>query len=123
MAGVDWGRSLPFVLYSKFMKKMQICYHGTGRKEANSIINTGFNPGTYFSLHLEDALGFGGKYVFEVAFKTEELYIYSLGANWQFICKNRVTPKNIVSLKNYNETIEMFNNPKLRDKIFKSNLL
>lgn len=45
---------------------MTIWYHGTTRTRALSILRGGFNEGTYFAKHLEDALEFGGPYVFAV---------------------------------------------------------
>lgn len=44
----------------------QIWYHGTNKNNAKSILKTGFREGTWFAKHLEDAIGYGGEYVFEV---------------------------------------------------------
>ncbi len=48
--------------------KRIICYHGTNWRSAQAILREGFKPGTYFAFHLEDAVGYGGPYVFEVGF-------------------------------------------------------
>jgi len=53
------------------MKKSRICFHGTKRQNAYKILKTGFKKWTYFAKHLEDALGYGGKYVFEIYFETK----------------------------------------------------
>ena len=44
------------------------CYHGTNEENSKSILKDGFREGTYFAYHLEDALTFGGQYVFLVEF-------------------------------------------------------
>lgn len=100
------------------MKKTVICYHGTSQASAREILKSGFRPGTYFARHLEDALGFGGNFVFEAAFEEEKL-----PENWQFILSNWLSPKLIVSLVRYGAKKSIFSNEKLRNKIFKSNLI
>ena len=48
--------------------QLRICYHGTNQEAGEAIQKEGFRVGTYFAAHLEDALTFGGPYVFEVLF-------------------------------------------------------
>lgn len=96
---------------------MKICYHGTNKKNAENILKEGFNKGTYFAKHLEDAIGFGGRYVFSVMFKKEKI-----PSNWQFILKRKRKPNNIVYLRYYPVIKTLYKDEKLGDKIFKSNL-
>jgi len=96
--------------------KQIICYHGTNKKNANKILKEGFKKGTYFAKHLEDALGFGGKWIFEVRF------FVPLPKNWQFIITFPYKKENIVRLKHYHQIEMIFENDKLNDEIFKSNL-
>jgi hypothetical protein len=93
---------------------LRICYHGTNRVNAKSIVKRGFLPCTYFSAHLEDALGYGGNHVFEVAF-------HKAPDSWQLMCPVRVQTSMIVSYTVY--TVRMkFRNESLRKRIFKSNI-
>lgn len=98
-------------------KKLCVCYHGTSKENAEAILKTGFKAWTYFAKHLEDAIGFGGKYVFEVMFERE-----LVPNDWQFMIKRKLSNKNIVTLNYYNRIICLKSNKKLKDKIFKSNL-
>ena len=50
----------------KDIKENRIVFHGTNKKNAEAILENGFEPRTYFVLHLEDALEFGGEYIFSV---------------------------------------------------------
>jgi hypothetical protein len=53
---------------------MIICYHGAGTAaRATRIMEQGFLAGSHFARHLEDALAFGGRFVFEVAFDATPL--------------------------------------------------
>ncbi|HJU28470.1 MAG TPA: hypothetical protein VJ718_04835, partial [Candidatus Binataceae bacterium] len=73
----------------------------------------GFLAGSHFARHLEDALAFGGRFVFEVAFERDP-------ANWQFVEPERVPPDRIVSLRKYQIT-RYRENRKLRRQIAESN--
>ena len=73
------------------IKYNQICYHGTDRQKAQAILKNGFKKWTYFGKHQEDAIGFGGTYIFAVAFVRE-----TLPKGWQFIIRRKVSPKRIV---------------------------
>jgi hypothetical protein len=91
-----------------------ICYHGTNRVNAKSILKRGFPPCTYFAAHLEDAVGYGGNHVFEVAF-------HKAPDKWQFMCPVRAQPSMIVSYTVYTTRVK-FRNESLRKKVFKSNI-
>jgi len=93
-----------------------ICYHGTSKENSESIMKTGFKKWTYFAKHLEDSLGYGGEYVFEVQFDSEKLK-----EGWQFINHEIVPIDRIVGLTRYT-SLEQYDNPILRNKIFESNL-
>ncbi len=93
---------------------MLICYHGTTKRNAESILRGGFKPDSWFALHLEDAIEFGGAWVFETSFKDEVAHI-----GWQFHCRKAVPPTRIVGLKEYRVRV-VEENRKLRDKIFPS---
>ena len=71
------------------------CYHGTTKNNIESILKNGFKKRTYFALHLEDALEFGGVYIFRVGFNSP------LSFDWQFRVIKNVPAKRIISLKKY----------------------
>lgn len=83
-------------------------FHGTtSKKKADSILKNGFNKGTFFADHLEDALGFGGNHIFWVWLdfkfkrgKRPKMY------SWQVISANHIKPEFI---KKY----EIYQKPKL----------
>ncbi len=81
---------------------MIICYHGTDRATAEQISLTGFRKGTYFARHLEDALGFGGGYVFYVRFEEDRFNNSNMEPNWwQFHLAEHVPPWKIWKLVRY----------------------
>ena len=71
-----------------------ICWHGTDEDTAKVILRDGFKPHTHFAAHLEDALCFGGPFIFDVVFKTEP-------KNWQFVTKEQIPPEAIRSLTQF----------------------
>lgn len=72
-------------------------YHGTTKQNAEKILKTGFKKNTWFALHLEDALEFGGEYVFRVRFDNEVSQYY-----WQFKIIEKIPISNrVISLKKY----------------------
>jgi hypothetical protein len=73
------------------MKK--IWYHGTSKKNARSILKSGFKKETWFAKDLQDAIAYGGFYVFEVVLKVNR--------DSQICCKNKIKTKHIVSLRYY----------------------
>jgi hypothetical protein len=58
-----------------------ICFHGTNRKNAESILQEGFRVGTWFAIEKENAIKFGGPYVFAVKLDRNLL---GPGVSWQF---------------------------------------
>ena len=91
-----------------------IRYHGTPLASvAKAILVHGFVSGTFFSHHLEDALGYGGKYIFEVVFEEGD----TQGDGWQFIAHEHISPERIVSYSRYKRRI-FINRQDLRDAIF-----
>jgi hypothetical protein len=103
---------------------MQIVYHGTDEATAKKILKKGFKPGTFFALHLEDSVGFGGNYIFEVAVESASLPKPSkkLGTDWEFIATDRVPPSQIVQLKHYPKAKSITENKALSEAVFRSNL-
>lgn len=92
---------------------MRICYHGTDPAAASLILKEGFKDGTWFAANLQDALGFGGLCVFEVAFDKDS-------PDWQFTAPP-VKPDRIVSYAVYTKSVS-YDNDKLRQEIFESNI-
>lgn len=74
---------------------MTIFYHGTTEENAQSILKEGFRIGTWFAAHLEDALAFGGPYVFRVRIDYET-------STWQFHTLIPIEKESIQSLVFYN---------------------
>ena len=78
--------------------KQTIYFHGTtSMRKAKSILRNGFNKGTYFAKHLEDAIEFGGKYVFEVAVS------FPPNRSWQACSANHISKDAIISLSVYSK--------------------
>ena len=89
---------------------MIICWHGTkDARTAAKIEAEGFQPGTYFARHLEDALAFGCNYVFAVRFEDDEALAH---LPWQFHIQNRIPPARIWTLKCY-AVQTLIDNPKV----------
>lgn len=101
----------------RIMKKYRIVYHGTNQVNARKILNEGFKKGTYFAVHLEDAIGYGGLYVFEVAYPLIKIP----EGCWQFICDACVDIKSIVRLTKYNRSKVIIDNMVLRHILCVSN--
>ena len=95
--------------------KQRIYYHGTNRSAVLEIQKVGFSPGTYFADGLQDALGYGGDWVFEVILPERP------GAGWQIIEPHRVPPKQIVSLTQYTASVKL-NNAEKRKELFQAAL-
>jgi len=84
----------------KLIKK-RIYWHGTtSKKKVKSILRNGFNEGTWFANHLEDALEFGGKYVFAVVlkWKKNEKRKY---LSWQRCSVDRISPNHILWVEEF----------------------
>ena len=61
---------------------MMSAFHGTSSKAAfDSILREGFREGTYFAFDINDALKFGGSYLFEAVFDPA---LFSAEVDWQF---------------------------------------
>lgn len=97
---------------------LQIVYHGTNEANAKKILKHGFKIGTYFATHLEDSLGFGGNYVFEVAFPSSAIP----KGTWQFTTVQQLPPRLIVQLTKYGQAKKILENELLGEKVFISNL-
>jgi hypothetical protein len=93
---------------------LRICYHGTSKANAEGILKRGFLPYTYFAAHLEDAIGYGGNHVFEVAF-------HKAPDTWQFLCPAKIQASMIVSYTIYTTRLKL-RNESLRKKVFESNI-
>lgn len=96
---------------------LKICYHGTDEETAKKIIKEGFSPNTYFAQHLEDAIGFGGKHVFDVCFPKDTGSL----SPWQFVHPSIVEPDLIVRCKHY-EVEVLYEDKELGQRIFRSNM-
>ena len=95
---------------------MKICYHGTTKENAKTIIKEGFVKHTFFAKHQEDALEFGGDYIFAVAFDSKKI-----PDNWQFISRSKISPKKIIEHYRLKKTL-VFENTALRERVFKYNI-
>ena len=70
----------------------RVVFHGVNdKKTADEILKKGFRKRTYFARHLEDALCFGGRYIFYVILEVK-------GNNWQIVEDNPVSSKRIQQL-------------------------
>lgn len=94
---------------------MRICYHGTTKDNADKILNEGFQADSWFAASLQDALSYGGLYVFQVVFDFDE------APSWQFHCLEPVPADRIVGLQAYTRRVIMENKP-LREEIRRHNL-
>lgn len=88
---------------------MVILFHGTSEANSKEIFLSGFKEGTYFAKHLEDAIEYGGPYVFWVFF--EHLDQKKLG--WEYIIDTPVQPDKIVKMIVYSKEIS-YNNEDLQ---------
>ena len=114
---LDTGKSL------KPLKPMQIVYHGTDEATAKKILKTGFKPGTFFALHLEDSIGFGGTYIFEVAVESHRIpHTGNFDRDWEFRNSDTVPPSQIVELKHYPKAKSLMENKELGEAVFQSNM-
>ena len=99
------------------VKRSSIVFHGTSQKNAVAILREGFEEGTYFAAHLEDAIGYGGLCVFEVAYPSNLIK----NNNWQFTCESKILPEFIVRLTKYNRSRIIRDNLVLRHLLLISN--
>jgi len=93
------------------MKKERIVFHGVNNlKKAERILKEGFKPNTYFALHFEDALEYGGKYIFYVVLKCDD-------KNWQPRPRKVVSTGRITRLISINPK-ELYEDDSVRIKYF-----
>jgi len=78
---------------------MNIGFHGTNEANARKILKEGFDPDSHFAVKLEDALEFGGTWVFMVKFKSID------ETNWQFTVGQHLHPNRITRLTQYNPIV------------------
>jgi hypothetical protein len=78
---------------------MIIWFHGTTSGEiARRILKYGFQPNTWFSRHLEDALALGGPHIFEVGF-------YDYVDAWQMQWPDTISPERIIAYTYFEKKI------------------
>ena len=82
---------------------MNIWFHGTTKENAELIKQNGFQVGTYFGKHLEDAIHMGGGYVFEVLFEENPTEY------WEYRNGEVIPPLQIRSLIFYNPELVWHN--------------
>lgn len=87
-----------------------IVYHGTDEEGSGKILKEGFSKGTWFAAHLEDAIEFGGSYVFEVVFNRELI-------GWQEVIEVGVPVSRVVSLSKH-VVSRIYSDEDLRTKVF-----
>jgi hypothetical protein len=73
---------------------INICWHGTDEETAQIILREGFKPHTHFAAHIEDALAFGGPFVFDVVFDKP-------APHWQFRPEEAIPPSRIRCLTQF----------------------
>lgn len=93
--------------------ELEVLYHGTKfKKTADKILKEGFAEYSYFAKNLNDAIGMGGKYIFQVVFLKTELPDY-----WQVRCENQIPPHRIIRLDKFIET-PVYKNQKTEKTLF-----
>ncbi len=103
--------------WKKQIKKV-ICFHGTSRANAEAIRIKGFRAGTFFAKHLEDALEFGGPWVFQICFDEALLP----PGCWQFRIIDYLPTSQILRLTHYEKIRKKYENATLREAIFAEDL-
>lgn len=77
-----------------------IAYHGTTKASAELIKKTGFRKGTYFAVHKEDAVKFGGPFIFAVKFSDDPSMWHGEDIEgqkmWQFWIRQPISSNDIV---------------------------
>lgn len=76
-----------------------VWFHGTTKSASDIIVQEGFQAGTYFARHLEDALHMGGEYIFEVWFGADP------SADWQWVTPEPVSADQIMSVYRLEPTV------------------
>src|SRR5882757_6624388 len=94
---------------------MRIWFHGTERDAAQKISEFGFSAGSWFAEHLEDAIEFGGPYVFEVALAQKPV----VDGNWQMKIADPVEARSIVRLTHHSSAV-LEDHPERRTAVFEA---
>ena len=92
---------------------MRIWFHGTDKEAADIIMKDGFRDGTCFAAGLQDALQFGGPYVFDVILRIDQ----ENTDMWQVYVDGEVVADQIVGLKKFDELI-IYDNSDARNELF-----
>ncbi len=71
----------------------KLCYHGTTKENAEKILSEGFKPDCWFARHIEDAIQFGGTFIFAVPFETKKM-----PRSWQFHVLESIPKTKIIYL-------------------------
>lgn len=87
-----------------------IVFHGTNKYAAVIIARDGFMAGTHFARHLEDALEFGGSWVFMVDIDDRK-------TAWQFVSNEYIPVSWIKRLTQYRPIVRIGTQPHLTRKI------
>ena len=75
----------------------RIWWHGTTKKNADNILKDGkFKKDTWFAKHLEDALKFGGKYIFAVLIEVDKAPL-----GWQIHLSNKLSTDKVLFLDKF----------------------
>ena len=75
-----------------------IAFHGTNKKSAiRNILKKGFKRGTYFAYEIENAVEFGGDYIFIVRFSDDSTKWHGAPDRWQFHLGEVVSPNSILA--------------------------
>lgn len=98
---------------------LRIWFHGTDKETAEKIARDGFTAATTFSPHLEDALAFGGNYVFEVGLDLAEPKSVP-SEIWQVVISRALPVSHIIALHRYDIT-RMHENSALRSEVAAAN--
>jgi len=90
---------------------MSVYYHGTTKENAESILETGFKEGTYFTWDLHSALMMGGMYVFGIYFEDKDHTKY-----WEWITPDPINKDKILYLRKFDVDC-LYDNDKEANKI------
>jgi len=102
----------------------RLYWHGTNRKNASAILKSGyFQKDTWFANHMEDAISFGGQYVFTIVLEMEK------HNRWQVCLSRPLSIDNMLSLdkiaitnlrKNKQQIKDFFRSEDVNDVYFRA---
>ena len=98
LAALSWTRVKAL---SRPVSEQTIWFHGTDEDTALLIQKEGFNPGTYFAAHMEDAVHFGGMVVFHVRVRWESPSM----DGWQVVSSNHIGKDQIRGITVFKEAV------------------